>query len=134
MSVTVGLFVERVSVSADCRPTLALGFVSAIDGPGDGDAVCVTCPTTYQKWKVDRALVQQFVGDVGRNDRQRAQRHMKSICKPSEDVAVRLVAQCSACDPQVGRTGGRCGHLPKTFPDPNLDDSSAGVWTFFHIF
>ena len=56
MSVTVGLFVERVSVSTDCRPTLALGFVSAIDGPGDGDAVCVTCPTTHQKWKVDRAL------------------------------------------------------------------------------
>ena len=113
MSVTVGLFVERVSVSTDCRPTLALGFVSAIDGPGDGDAVCVTCPTTYQKWKVDRALVQQFLGDVGRNDRKRAQRHMKSICKPSEDMAV---AQRSACDSRVGRTGGGCGHLPMSFP------------------
>ena len=128
MSVTVGLFVERVSVSTDCRPTLALGFVSAIDGPGDGDAVCVTCPTTYQKWKVDRALVQQFVGDVARNDRKRAQRHMKSICKPSEDVAVRLVAQRSACDPRVGRTGGRCGHLLMSFPQKSLpkNDSSAG--------
>ena len=103
MSVTVGLFVQRVLVRTDCRPNLALGFVSAIDGPGDGDAACVTCPTTHQKWEVDRVLVQQFVGDVARNDRQRAQRHMKWICKPSEDVAVRLVAQCSACDSRERR-------------------------------
>ena len=51
------IFVARVHGSPSCSPAVALGFESA----SDDDAVCVTCPTTYQRWKLPKTSVQTHV-------------------------------------------------------------------------
>ena len=78
-------FVARVPEGQNCSPAPALGFVSATDG----DAMCVTCPTTHQKWKLPKTSVHLHVGEVAKGARQRAQRYMGRICKPSEIMAHR---------------------------------------------
>ena len=74
-------FVARVPEGQNCSPAPALGFVSATDG----DAMCVTCATTHQKWKLPKTSVHLHVGEVAKG----AQRYMGRICKPSEIMARR---------------------------------------------
>ena len=87
------IFVARVHGSPSCSPAVALGFESA----SDDDAVCVTCPTTYQRWKLPKTSVQTHGGIMAKGVRQRAKRYLERISKPSEIIADRVCIVCIVC-------------------------------------
>ena len=103
------IFVARVHGGSSCTPAVALGFESA----SDGDTVCVTCPTTYQRWKLPKTSVQAHVGIMAKGVRQRAKRYLERISKPSEIIADRVCIVCIVC--RAGQIGLGCGHLPTPF-------------------
>ena len=83
-----------------------LGYVIAVT---DDNVVIVHCTPDDTERDYDGSSLQQYSGTVTKSARQRATRHVQQICKPSEDMAVRVAAQNSA----------------RVAP---------GVWTFVHIF
>ena len=87
------IFVARVHGGSSCSPAVALGFESA----SDGDAVCVTCPTTYQRWKLPKTSVQTHEGVFADGVRKRAKRYLERISKPSEISADRVCVVCIVC-------------------------------------
>ena len=103
------IFVARVHGGSSCSPAVALGFESA----SDGDAVCVTCPTTYQRWKLPKTSVQTHGGIMAKGVRQRAKRYLERISKPSEIIADRVCIVCIVC--WAGQVGLGCGYLPTPF-------------------
>ena len=83
-----------------------LGYVIAVT---DDNVVIVHCTPDDTERDYDGSSLQQYSGTVTKSARQQATRHVQQICKPSEDMAVRVAAQNSA----------------RVAP---------GVWTFVHIF
>ena len=103
------IFVARVHGGSSCSPAVALGFESA----SDGAAVCVTCPTTYQRWKLPKTSVQTHQGVMAYGVRKRAKRYLERISKPSEIIADRVCIVCIVC--WAGQVGLGCGYLPTPF-------------------
>jgi len=139
------IFVARVHGGSSCSPAVALGFESA----SDGDTVCVTCPTTYQRWKLPKTSVQAHQGVMAKGVRRSAKRYLERISKPSEVVADRVCIVCIVC--RAGQIGLGCGHLSVhtflTLPVfifrqglhfserfPKMTHQKVGEWTAVHIF
>ena len=124
------IFVARVHGGSSCSPAVALGFESA----SDGAAVCVTCPTTYQRWKLPKTSVQAHQGVFADGVRKRAKRYLERISKPSEISADRVCVVCIVCCAgQIGLGAGLgftfFGKVPK-----NDTSIGRGVDSSPHLF
>ena len=100
-----------------------LGYVIAVT---DDNVVTVHCTPDDTERDYAGMLLQQYSGKVTDNARKRATRHVQRICKPSEDMAMRVATQTSACGASEVWT-----HV-HIFWGYFYD--SSGVWTFVHIF